>query len=83
MLKTKKKRIFDIPNNNKLHITINCKFSLIYNSFSQHEDSADQRICSTGNIQAPISAEKHDRQIMSSSFEINKYHVIDNDEKVN
>ena len=83
MLKTKEKGIFDIPNSNKLQITINCKFSLIYNSFSQHEDSTDQRHCSTGNIKAPISAEKHDRQIMSSSFEINKYHVTDNDEKVN
>jgi len=31
MLKTKEKIIFDIPNDNKLQITINCKFSLIYN----------------------------------------------------
>jgi len=29
-----------------------------------------------------MSAEKHDRQKMSSLFEMNKYHVTDDDKKV-
>jgi len=45
MLKTKEKKEYSI-----YQITINCKFSLIYNSFNQHEESTDQRHCSTGNI---------------------------------
>jgi len=43
MLKTKEKKIFDITHNSKLQITINCKFSLIYNSFGQHQDIVQSR----------------------------------------
>jgi len=44
ILKTKeKKRIFDIPNNNKLKITIKYKFNLIHSSFNPHEDIVQTR----------------------------------------
>jgi len=48
----------------------------------QHKDFANQlvRACASSDT---VSAEKLDRQKMSSSFEINKYHVTDDNEKVN